>query len=100
MGPTRELVMQIYEESRKFSIGTRVKSVVIYGGVSVAHQISKVGDGADVVIATVGRLLDFVRRGIVSEDVVGSSFKDRSLPFVYSLHLLRRSECFGFLILR
>eukprot|EP00794_Sanderia_malayensis_P007667 gene7667-8503_t len=64
--PTRELASQIFLEARKFSFGTSLRTVVIYGGVSVSHQLGMVQDGCNVLVATPGRLLDFIERGRVS----------------------------------
>lgn len=66
VGPTRELVVQIFNEARKFSYNTMIRPVVLYGGVSVNHQLSKVEEGAHVVVGTPGRLLDIIKRKKVS----------------------------------
>jgi len=66
IGPTRELVNQIYHEARKFAYNTIIRSVVVYGGVTIRHQASDVARGAHLVVGTPGRLMDFVRRGYVS----------------------------------
>lgn len=65
IGPTRELVLQIRDEARKFSHKTMLRPVVVYGGTSVAHQLSDVGRGAHLVVGTPGRLLDFISKGKV-----------------------------------
>lgn len=67
IGPTRELVAQIYHEARKFSYNTIVRPVVIYGGVTTSYQAREVGKGANLVVATPRRLIDFVHRGFVSQ---------------------------------
>uniref|UniRef100_A0AAT9FG60 RNA helicase n=1 Tax=Enchytraeus japonensis TaxID=228735 RepID=A0AAT9FG60_9ANNE len=60
MAPTRELVLQIFHETRKFSFDTVVRAVVAYGGVSSSHQEKDILKGAHIVIATPGRLIDFI----------------------------------------
>ena len=62
LAPTRELVMQIYHETRKFSYDTMIRPVVVYGGVSVGYQRKELEKGCHIVIATPGRLLDFIRQ--------------------------------------
>jgi len=64
--PTRELVMQVYEEARKLTRGSVVKPAVLYGGTNPNHQARDLGNGCNILVATVGRLLDFVSKGIVS----------------------------------
>lgn len=41
ISPTRELTLQIYNEARKFSHASMLKSVVVYGGTAVYHQAQK-----------------------------------------------------------
>lgn len=66
ISPTRELTCQIYNEARKFSHETIVKTVVVYGGVSVPHQLRKIEMGCNLLVATPGRLKDFIERGKVT----------------------------------
>ncbi|KAM4560495.1 putative ATP-dependent RNA helicase DDX4 [Odontesthes bonariensis] len=65
VAPTRELINQIFLEARKFSYGTCVRPVVVYGGVSTGHQIREISRGCNVVCGTPGRLLDMIGRGKV-----------------------------------
>lgn len=60
VSPTRELASQIYNEARKFSHGTMLRAVVAYGGVSVGHQARQIEAGCNFLVATPGRLLQFV----------------------------------------
>ena len=64
--PTRELAIQIHNEGRKFSQGSNVKSVVAYGGTSVGYQASQLQKGCNILVATPGRLLDYVEKGRIS----------------------------------
>ncbi|XP_075216631.1 ATP-dependent RNA helicase vasa [Lycorma delicatula] len=65
--PTRELAIQIYDEARKFSMGSILKIGIAYGGASAFHQASRLKTkGCDILVATAGRLKDFVDRGTVS----------------------------------
>lgn len=62
IAPTRELAVQIYKEVCKFANETVVTAAVCYGGVSVQHQLEKLRRGCHVLVATPGRLEDFVNR--------------------------------------
>eukprot|EP00189_Rhodosorus_marinus_P007292 CAMPEP_0184752286 /NCGR_PEP_ID=MMETSP0315-20130426/43496_1 /TAXON_ID=101924 /ORGANISM="Rhodosorus marinus, Strain UTEX LB 2760" /LENGTH=1224 /DNA_ID=CAMNT_0027231605 /DNA_START=189 /DNA_END=3863 /DNA_ORIENTATION=+ len=66
LAPTRELAVQIFEESKKLCAGTGLKSVCIYGGDSTKSQAERLSAGSDLVIATPGRLQMFIERGAVS----------------------------------
>ena len=66
IAPTRELAIQIHEESRKFSYQTGVRSVVVYGGAPAAQQFREMERGCDILIATPGRLIDLVDRAKIS----------------------------------
>ncbi|MCZ6530907.1 MAG: DEAD/DEAH box helicase [Chloroflexi bacterium] len=56
--PTRELSEQIHDMTRDFSQNSKVRSVSVYGGVSKPSQVSRLRNGAEIVIACPGRLLD------------------------------------------
>jgi len=58
LAPTRELVQQIATEAEKFAKAAGARVVVLYGGVPKGDQVREVKQGADIVIATPGRLLD------------------------------------------
>ena len=66
IAPTRELANQIYYEARKFAYGTMLKACVCYGGVSVGHQLSQIERGCHLLVATPGRLMDFINRRKIS----------------------------------
>ncbi|XP_040309032.1 putative ATP-dependent RNA helicase DDX4 isoform X7 [Herpailurus yagouaroundi] len=60
VAPTRELINQIYLEARKFSFGTCVRAVVIYGGTQLGHSIRQIVQGCNILCATPGRLMDII----------------------------------------
>ncbi|MCL4499248.1 MAG: DEAD/DEAH box helicase [Chloroflexi bacterium] len=60
--PTRELALQIEEVAKGCARYTNHKVVAVFGGVPYPAQQKKIRDGADVLVATPGRLLDMVRR--------------------------------------
>jgi len=61
--PTRELVTQIVEEVNKLSTYMSVVAVGIYGGVNINTQWKDLQSGADVLVATPGRLYDLILNG-------------------------------------
>ena len=65
LSPTRELAMQIHETFQIVSKGTGIRSAVVVGGMSESGQLKSLRQGAQVVIATPGRLGDFLDRRLV-----------------------------------
>src|SRR5438034_5512194 len=61
LAPTRELVVQIDENVRAYAKHLPLRVATVYGGVNERPQISALRAGADIVIATPGRLLDLLR---------------------------------------
>jgi len=68
MTPTRELAIQIWEQGRKFAQGSNIKCAIAYGGTSVGYQLRALERGCNILVATPGRLLDFVEKGRVAFD--------------------------------
>ena len=60
--PTRELAIQIQDSFNKYSRRTKLRSVVIYGGVGQRRQVEALRRGVDIIVATPGRLLDLVKQ--------------------------------------
>src|SRR5438270_11924826 len=65
LSPTRELAIQINEVFAKMAVGSGLRSAVIVGGLSENAQLTAVRKGAQVLIATPGRLYDFLSRDLV-----------------------------------
>ncbi|NBC22173.1 MAG: DEAD/DEAH box helicase [Gammaproteobacteria bacterium] len=63
--PTRELAAQVSESVRNYGCHLPLRSVQIYGGVSIRPQIKSLRNGVDIVVATPGRLLDHVQQRTV-----------------------------------
>lgn len=63
--PTRELAIQIEENFQAYGKHLKLKSLVIFGGVKQHQQENKLRKGVDILIATPGRLLDFISQGII-----------------------------------
>ncbi len=63
MEPTRELAAQVYESFERYGANHKLTVALLIGGVSFEDQDRKLTRGADVLIATPGRLLDHFERG-------------------------------------
>jgi ATP-dependent RNA helicase DDX3X len=66
LAPTRELVSQIHDESRKFAYRSWVRPCVVYGGADIGTQLRSIERGCDLLVATPGRLVDLIERGRIS----------------------------------
>ncbi|NCG09371.1 MAG: DEAD/DEAH box helicase [Verrucomicrobia bacterium] len=65
LGPTRELAAQVQGQFEKYGEQTKLKTTLVHGGVSYGPQRDALEKGADVVVATPGRLLDHVEQGSI-----------------------------------
>jgi len=70
LAPTRELALQIEDIARKYSRHLHFRLATIYGGVGEQPQIAALRQGAEIVIATPGRLIDLTQQGHVRFDDV------------------------------
>ncbi|ORY12080.1 P-loop containing nucleoside triphosphate hydrolase protein [Clohesyomyces aquaticus] len=65
LAPTRELAQQIETEAKKFATPLGFKTAVLVGGHSIEEQSFSLRDGAELIIATVGRLVDCIERRVL-----------------------------------
>lgn len=66
IAPTRELSVQITNDLERFSASYKKLNIVtVYGGASIRDQIFKVKRGAQIIVATPGRLIDLLSRNVV-----------------------------------
>jgi ATP-dependent RNA helicase RhlE len=65
IAPTRELAEQIHDHVCQLGQQTKLKSVTIYGGVEKNPQIKKLREGAEIVVACPGRLIDLMDQGVI-----------------------------------
>ncbi|HKK01111.1 MAG TPA: DEAD/DEAH box helicase, partial [Desulfuromonadales bacterium] len=65
VAPTRELAEQIHVAIGTLGAETRLRSLTVYGGVSINPQIQKLKRGAEIVVACPGRLLDHIQQGTI-----------------------------------
>ena len=59
--PTRELAQQVCGEFNRFGKGMGMKATSVYGGQSISLQLKRIREGVQAIVATPGRLLDFLR---------------------------------------
>lgn len=65
LSPTRELAAQIGENVSEYSQNLKLRSLTVFGGVSINPQMMKLRGGVDLLIATPGRLLDLEQKNAV-----------------------------------
>ncbi len=68
--PTRELAAQVADSIEVYGSNLDIKTIVLYGGVSINPQIYKLRKGVDIVVATPGRLLDHLRQKTIKLNAV------------------------------
>jgi len=66
--PTRELAAQVVEQFEKYGKYTGIRTLLVHGGVGYEKQRKGLQQGVDVVVATPGRLLDFMQDGTANLD--------------------------------
>lgn len=64
--PTRELAIQIEESFNAYGRHLKLRNLVVFGGVKQGAQEASLKRGVDILVATPGRLLDFISQGIIS----------------------------------
>jgi len=94
--PTRELAIQVNEAANKLTAGLGIRSSVVVGGMNESTQLHAIRKGSQIVIATPGRLCDFLDRKLV--DLTGTKFlvldeADRMLDmgFLPALHAILKT---------
>lgn len=66
LSPTRELAVQVATQIQNFGRPKNIKVVTVYGGASYSTQLNGLKKGAHIVVATPGRLVDFLEKGALS----------------------------------
>jgi len=64
--PTRELAAQVETAFHDFARFTQLRTVAIFGGVGYGHQRTELRRGVDVIVATPGRLVDYLQEGTIT----------------------------------
>ena len=76
--PTRELAIQVSDSVRAYGAHLPLKSMQIFGGVSIRPQINRLRQGVDIVVATPGRLLDHVQQNTIDLSRVDTLILDEA----------------------
>jgi len=77
--PTRELCMQITDDLKKYAGYMKdIRIVAVYGGASISNQVSQIKKGAQIIVATPGRLLDLINRKAVKLSEVTHTILDEA----------------------
>ncbi|WP_250464936.1 DEAD/DEAH box helicase [Microbulbifer litoralis] len=66
--PTRELAAQVFDNVQGYSKYLKLRHAVVFGGVKINPQINRLKGGADILVATPGRLLDLHGQGAIRFD--------------------------------
>ena len=95
LAPTRELSLQIKDNLEIFTKGTHLRVVMVVGGQSINRQSDALKRGADVLVATPGRLIDLIERGDVSLEKCGYLVLDEAdhmldMGFIHSLRRIAK----------
>ena len=95
LAPTRELSTQIKDNLESFTKGTHLKVLMVVGGQSLNRQSEALKRGADVLVATPGRLIDLIERGDVSLEKCAYLVLDEAdhmldMGFIHSLRRIAK----------
>ncbi|MBI2801683.1 MAG: ATP-dependent RNA helicase RhlB [Gammaproteobacteria bacterium] len=95
LAPTRELAIQIDKDAHQIGYYTGMRVGLVYGGVDYEKQRKQLEDGVDIIIATPGRLIDFVKQHAVSVGAVEMMIMDEAdrmfdLGFIKDIRFLLR----------
>ena len=79
LSPTRELCLQIADDLKEYSrYIDNLQVLAVYGGSSIESQIRTLRKGAQVIVATPGRLIDLMHRGVARLDAVENVVLDEA----------------------
>jgi ATP-dependent RNA helicase RhlB len=96
LAPTRELALQIYQDGQMLGAHTGLRMVAVFGGIDYHKQATQLRDGVDIVVATPGRLIDYMKQkafipGRIKILVVDEADRMFDMGFIKDLrYILRR----------
>ena len=85
LAPTRELAIQIYNACKMMTLMAGLRMCVVYGGADRYSQIASLNRGCDILIATPGRLIDFLQGGNANLGMVNYFVLDEADRMLVSL---------------
>jgi ATP-dependent RNA helicase DeaD len=103
--PTRELAVQVTKEINRFSRYTGIRTASIYGGQNIGIQYDQLRRGVQIIVATPGRLIDFIKQDSINLDNVNFVVLDEAdrmldmgfiddIKFIlFSLEIENRQTC-------
>lgn len=95
LAPTRELAVQIANDAELLVKTTGLKTALAYGGDGYDKQLKAIEEGADILIGTTGRVIDYVKQGIIRLDQIQVAVLDEAdrmfdLGFIKDIRYLLR----------
>ncbi len=96
LAPTRELALQIYQDGQILGRHTGLETVAVFGGIDYQKQAKQLREGVDIVVATPGRLIDYMKQkafipGRIKILVVDEADRMFDMGFIKDLrYILRR----------
>lgn len=96
LAPTRELAVQISNDAEFLVKASELKTALAYGGDGYDKQLQAIERGVDILIGTTGRVIDYVKQGVISLDEIQVVVLDEAdrmfdLGFIHDIrYLLRR----------
>ncbi|MBN6079050.1 ATP-dependent RNA helicase RhlB [Aggregatibacter actinomycetemcomitans] len=95
LAPTRELAVQIEHDAQIFLKTTKFNTALAYGGDGYDKQLKAIENGVDVLIGTTGRVIDYVKQGVIRLDQIQTVVLDEAdrmfdLGFIRDIRYLLR----------
>ncbi len=95
MAPTRELAIQIAKDATLLAKHSHLKVGIVYGGESYDTQLKVLDKGVDILIGTTGRIIDYVRQGVINLNAIQAVVLDEAdrmfdLGFIKDIRFLFR----------
>lgn len=87
LAPSRELVMQIFDEVKKWTKGTNIVSASFIGGANIKKQVEKLKERPQIVIGTTGRIVELIKMKKMKMHEVTTVIVDEADQLVSNEHL-------------